>query len=90
MAQPSGYLKNPSSINQVWEKASAEPRLEWSKWAAIHETAVFAKDGIEVRNLRARPVLVEPAEPIYELEIFGETETQKKNRDVRNQEKRVG
>ena len=86
MAQPSGYLKNPSSINQVWEKASAEPQLEWSKWAAIHETAVFAKDGIEVRNLRARPALVEPTEPLYELE----TETQKKNRDVRNQEKRVG
>ena len=52
--------------------------------------AVFEKDGIEVRNLlRAKPALVEPAEPIYEHEITGETEAQKKNRDVKNQ-KRVG
>ena len=53
--------------------------------------AIFAKDGIEVRNLlRARPALVEPQEPVYEVEITGETEAQKKNRDVRNHEKRVG
>ena len=53
--------------------------------------AVFAKDGIEVRNLqRKRPPLVEPTEPIYEVEIKGETDAQRKNREVRNQEKRVG
>ena len=53
--------------------------------------AVFAKDGIEIRNLlRARPTLVEPAEPVYELEITGETEAQRKNHKVSNQEKRVG
>ena len=52
---------------------------------------VFAKDGIEIRNLlRARPLLVEPAEPVYELERTGEIEAQRKNREVRNQEKRVG
>ena len=51
----------------------------------------FAKDGIEVRNLlRARPQLVEPSAPVYEVEITGETEAQKKNREVRNKEKRVG
>ena len=51
---------------------------------------VFAKDGIEIRNLlRARPPLVEPSEPVYEAEITGETYAQK-NREVRNQEKRVG
>ena len=53
--------------------------------------AVFTKDGIEVRNLlRARPPLFEPSEPVYEVEITGETEAQKKNRKVRNQENRVG
>ena len=53
--------------------------------------AIFAKDGIEVRNLlRARPTLVEPSEPVYDVEITGETEAQRKNREVRNQEKRVG
>ena len=78
-------------INPFWEKASAEPPLEWSKWAAILEMAVFAKAGIEVRNLlRIKPTLFEPAKPIYQVQITGETEAQNKNRDVRNQEKRVG
>ena len=41
--------------------------------------AVFAKDGIEVRNLlRTKPPLVETTEPIYEVEITSETEAQKK------------
>ena len=91
MAQPAGYTKNPLNINPFWERASDEPPLEWTKWAAILEMAVFAKDWIEIRNLlRARPTLFEPAEPKYELEIQGETDAQRKNREVRNQEKRVG
>ena len=91
MAQPSGYSKNPLNINTFWEKASAEPPLKWSKWAAIMEMAIFAKDGIDVRNLlRARLTLVEPAELVFELEITRETEAQRKNREFRNQEKRVG
>ena len=83
MAQPAGYSKNPLNINPFWVKASAEPPLGWSKWAAILEMAVIAKDGIEVRNLlRAKPPLVEPTEPIYEVEIISETEAQRKNRDI--------
>ena len=59
MAQSSGYSENPLKINPFWEKVCVEPPLEWSKWAAILEMAVFAKDGIEVRNLlRARPPLI--------------------------------
>ena len=80
-----------NNAQKICEKQSAEPPLEWSNWAGILEMTVFAKDGIEIRNfLRARPTLVEPAEPVYELEIQGETEAQSKNREVRNQEKRVG
>ena len=91
MAHPSGYSKNPLNIIPFWEKASIEPPLEGSKWEAILEMTVFAKHGIEIRNLlQAKPPLVEPSEPIYELEITGETEAQRKNRDVWNQEKRVG
>ena len=85
MAQPAEYSKNSLNINPFWEKASAEPPLEWSKWAAIMEMVIFAKDGIGVR-----PHLIEPAEPVYELEITGETEAQRKIREVRNQEKRGG
>ena len=70
---------------------SVEPPLEWSMWAAILEIAVFAKVGIEILNLlRARPTLVEPTEPVYELEKTGNTEAQRKNREVRIQEKRSG
>ena len=91
MAQSSGYSKNPLNINPFQEKASVEPPLEWSKWAAILEMAVFAKEGIEVQTLlRARRSLVEPSEPVYEVERTGETEAEKKKRDVRNQEKLVG
>ena len=71
MAQSTGYSKNPLNINPYWEKASVEPPLEWSKWAAILELAVFAKDGIEIRNLlRASPLLVEPNEEI-QLDFAG-------------------
>ena len=91
MAQPAGYSKNPLNINPFWEKTSAEPALDWSKRAAMHETAVFAEDVIEVRNLlRARPALTKLAEPMYVLEISGETEAQKNNCEVKNQEKLVG
>ena len=91
MAHPAGLSKSPLNIITFWERASAEPPKEWTNWAAILEMAVFAKDGIEIQNLlRARPPLVEPSEPVYEVEITGETEAQRKNREVRNQEKRVG
>ena len=62
------------------KKKSVKLPLEWSKWAAIHDMMALAKDGIEVRNLlRVKPPLVEPAQPIYEQEIPGETEAQRKN-----------
>ena len=91
MAQPTGYSKNPLNFDPFWEKTSAEPPLEWSKGAAIFEMAVTAKDGIEVINLqRNKPPLIESTESIYEVEINGATEAQKRNREVCNQEKRVG
>ena len=71
--------------------ASAEPPFERSKCAAIIEMAVFAKDGIEVRNLlRDKLELVDPPKPILEVEITGETDAQRKNREARNQEQRIG
>ena len=74
MAQPPGFSKNPLNINPFWERASAEPPLEWTKWAAILEFAVFAKDGIEIRSiLRTRPQLIEPSEPVYEVKITDDT-----------------
>ena len=82
--------KNPFSIYSFWEKASVEPPLEWIKWSAIVELAIFAKDGIEIQNLlREKPDITLPTEPIFEVEIQGETGAQRRNREVRNQEKSV-
>ena len=51
--------------------------------------AVPAKDGIEIQYLlRTRPQLVEPTEPVFEVKITGEMEVQRKNREVRIQEKK--
>ena len=75
MAQPAGVTKNPLSLDPFWERASAEPPLEWSKWAAIVEMAVFAKDRIEVPNLlHDKQELVDLTEPVFEVEITGKTE----------------
>ena len=53
--------------------------------------AVFAKDAIENRNLllRDKPEFVDPTELVLEVEITGETEAQRRNRESRNQKKRV-
>ena len=91
MAQPPGFSNNPLNINPFRERALAEPPLEWTKWAAILEMAVFANDGIEIRNLlRSKPPPAEPSEQIYEVDIPGETKAQKKNPNIHNQKKRVG
>ena len=67
MAQPARSAKNPTNISSFWEKASAEHPLEWSKWVALVELAVFAKDGIEIRNLlRDKPEVTLPIEPILD------------------------
>ena len=42
MVQPPGFSKKSPNINPFWGRASAEPPLEWTKWAAILEMAVFA------------------------------------------------
>ena len=53
------------------------------------QTAVFAKNGNEVKVVpRAKPPIIEPTEPTYETEINGETEAQKRNRDIKNQAKK--
>ena len=86
MAHQGGFSKNPLYINPFWKKSSAELPFEWSKWAELHEMAVFAKDRIEVRNLlKAKLALFVPAESILEVVITGGTEAQKKKRDVKTQ-----
>ena len=90
MAQQAGLAKNLLNINSFSEKASAEPPLEWNKWVAQVDLAIFAEDGIEIQNLiREKPPITLPTEPILESEIHGETDAQRRNREVRNQKKGV-
>ena len=64
--------------------------MELTKRIAKIEMAILAKDGIEVRTLRhVKPRAIEPTEPIYELEITGKTEAEKRKQDIQNQEIRV-
>ena len=87
MAQPAGY-KNLMSIPPIWQNATAEPPMEWTKWTSRMEIAVLAKNGIEVRILLyLRPPIIDPTEPIYKLEIDGATEAEKRKRHIRKQEK---
>ena len=82
---PAVSAKNPLNIISFWEKASPKPPLEWSKWVALVELAFFAIDEIEIRNLlRDKPGVTLPTKPILAVEIQGETDAQRRNRDVRN------
>ena len=48
------------------------------------EMAAFAKDGIEIKIiLRAKPPVLELTKPSYGVEINGETEAQKRVRDIK-------
>ena len=64
--------------------------IEWDKWNQQLFLGVIAKDGINLQKLLQNPPPVpKPQEPEYELPIEGETKTQVRDRNLRNQEKRV-
>ena len=88
MAQPAAY-QDPRKNPPFWQKAPGEP-LERSKWAAMMEMAVLAKDGIAVHNLNTtNPSVIDPTKPIKKLELIGETEAEKRKKDLCNQENKV-
>ena len=50
MAQPA-VTKNPLGITPFWQKASAEPPLEWDKWNQQLFLGIIAKDGVNLKKL---------------------------------------
>ena len=89
MAQPA-ITKNPLGISPFWQKASADPPVEWEKWNQQLFLGIIAKDGIDLSKLlRNPPAIRRPQEPGYELPIEGETNIQIRDRNLRNQEKKV-
>ena len=90
MAQPALTKKNPLGIAPFWQKASAEPPTEWEKWNQQLYLGIVAKDGINLQKLlRDPPAVRKPQEPGYELPIEGETQAQTRDRNIRNQEKKI-
>ena len=87
MAQPA-VTKNPLGVTPFWQKASPEPPLEWDKWNQQLFLGIVAKDGVNLKKLLL-PSIRKPQEPGYELPVEGETGKQMRDRNLRNQEKRV-
>ena len=89
MALPA-VTKNPLGITPFWQKASAEPPLEWEQWNQQPFLGIIAKDGVNLNKLLQNPPAVrKPQEPGYELPIEGDTAKQIRDRNLRNHEKRV-
>ena len=89
MAQPA-VTKNPLGITPFWQKASEEPPLESDKWNQQLFLGIIAKDGVNLTKLLQNPpAVLKPQEPGYELSIEGETDKQIRDRNLRNQKKRV-
>ena len=89
MTQPA-LTKNPLGITLFYQKASAEPPTEWEKWNQQLYLGIVAKDGINLQKLLQDPLTVrKPQEPGYELSIEGETQSQTRDRNIRNQEKKI-
>ena len=76
MAQ-SAVTKNPLGISPFWQKASADPPIEWEKWNQQLFLGIIAKDGIDLAKLlRDPPAIRRPQEPGYELPIEGDSNVQ--------------
>ena len=89
MAQPAD-TENSVGIRPFWQKASAEPPIEWDKWNQQLFLGIIAKDGVNLNKLLQNPPAArEPQEPGYELPIEGE-ETDKQIRDRNHATKKKG
>ena len=84
--------KNPLGVNPFWE-AGAKPPIEWKQWFSILKMAIKASDIIEVNKfLKLKPQTADlfyPALPTYEDEFEGETEDEARNREQKNERRRV-
>ena len=84
--------KTPLGVNPFWE-SGATPPIEWKQWFSTLKMAIMARDSIEVDKLlklKPQPTdLFYPTLPTYEEEFEGETEDGARNREQRNERRRV-
>ena len=84
--------KSPLGVNPFWE-SGATPPIEWRQWFSTLKMAIMAGDSIEVDKLlkmKPQPTdLFYPTLPSYEEEFEGEREDEARNREQRNERRRV-
>ena len=84
--------KTPQGVNQFWD-SGATPPIEWKLWFSTLKMAIMARDSIEVDKLfRLKPQqtdLFYPTLPTNEEEFEGETDDEVRNREQRNERRRV-
>ena len=84
--------KTPLGVNPFWEQG-ATPPIEWKQWFCTLKMAIMARDSIEVDKLlklKPQPTdLFYPTLPTYEEEFEGKTEDEARNREQRNERRRV-
>ena len=89
MAQSS---RSPIGVNLFWE-TGANPPVEWQPWLATFKMAVMAQHNIEVEKLlRLKPAWTElfyPTMPTLEEELDNETREASRQREQRNEKRRV-
>ena len=84
--------ETPLGVNAFWEQG-ATPPIEWKQCFSTLKMAIMARDSIEIDKLlklNPQPTdLFYPTLPTYEEELEGETEDEARNREQRNERRRV-
>ena len=84
--------RSPVGIPFFWE-SGMEPPVEWPIWAATLKLAIMAKNSINVDSLlKHKPDMKDltyPAELTYEPPTENETQAQHRERDLRNNKRKV-
>ena len=84
--------RSPVGFPLFWD-SGMEPPVEWPTWAATLKLAIMAKISINVDSLlKHKPDikdLIYPTEPTYEPPTENETQAQHRERDLRNNKRKV-
>ena len=81
--------RSPVGIPIFWE-SGMEPPVKWPIWAATLKLTIMAKNSINVDFLKPEiKDLTYSAEPTYETPTENETQAQHKERDLRNNKRKV-
>ena len=88
----SSIPKTPLGVPVFWE-SGANPTSEWSTWFGNLKMAIMARDNLVVdKLLKLKPTKAElfyPTLPTYEDAFEGETEDEERQREQRNEKRKV-